>query len=478
MQKEGEFLKRFRWDKKYLYWGITAFLVVVASILFYAFLTNINWVRSALGAVAKILSPFIWGLVIAYLLYPLMNLLQKSLFAPLSAWIFKTKKDKAAHLARGLAVFFSVIFLIVMVTAMIWLIGPRLVQSIERIVLNSSEYVKKVYMWIDRLLVDYPEVEAMLSSTFGNLSDGVVNWLQNSILPRITSVLTNVTSGVYYVVKGVYNILIGLIVSVYVLYNKEMFGGYVKKVLYCIFSVEASEKILNAVDFVDHVFIGFLSGKILDSAIIGIICYVVCLILKMPYALLVSFIVGLTNIIPFFGPFIGAVPSALIIVMESPLQCLIFIIFIIILQQFDGNILGPKILGNSVGVNGFWIMFSIILGAGLFGFAGMLLGVPVFVVLYTGLKFLVNRKLKRSGLPTDGEYYRNLQYIDPATGEAVRREESRRRRTAVKHPWLRKSGGSTAASGENTDMEKDDGKDADAPEAKDGDGGVSGEGKV
>lgn len=437
-------MKNFRWDKKYLYWGITAFLVVVASISFYAVVTHLGWFRDALSKLTTILSPFIWGLVIAYLLYPLMHLLQKHLFNPVGTWVYKSRPKKARKLARGLAVFSSVIILILLVVAMIWLIGPRLIQSIESIINNSAEYVKKVYEWIDKMLVDYPELEAVLSSTFGNLSNGFLNWLENTILPKVTVLLAGLTSSVYVVVKGVYNILIGLIVSVYVLFNKELFGGYVKKILYCIFSVEAAEKILTAVDFVDHVFMGFLSGKILDSAIIGVLCYIVCLLLKMPYALLVSFIVGITNIIPFFGPFIGAIPSALIIFMESPLQCLIFVIFVFILQQFDGNILGPKILGNSVGVNGFWIMFSIILGAGLFGFIGMLLGVPVFVVIFTGLKALVNRKLKRSGLPTEGAYYRNLRHIDPVTGEAVQREESRR--TARKHPWLMKNGGRKSAS--------------------------------
>ena len=161
-------------------------------------------------------------------------------------------------------------------------------------------------------------------------------------------------------------------------------------------------------EFIDQVFIGFLSGKILDSFIIGVICYIGCLIMGIPYALLVSFIVCITNIIPFFGPFIGAVPSAIIILMENPIKCLVFLIYVVVLQQFDGNVLGPKILGSSVGINGFWILFSIIVGAGFFGFIGMLLGVPVFVIIYTGIKALANRKLERSGLPTDEAFYRKL----------------------------------------------------------------------
>lgn len=445
-------MKRFRWDKQYLYWGITAFLVVAASILFYIFLTRLNSLKAGLNEFGKILSPFIWGMVIAYLLCPLMNILQRSIFTPLGAMIFRDRentKQKTFKFARGFAVFFSIIIMIVVIVALIGLVAPRLYFSLESIVLNSSEYLKKAYGWLDRLLVDYPEIESVISAMFGNVSEGIVNWLKDIIMPWINSIVGNVTSGVITALKGIYNVLIGIIVSVYVLYNKELFGSHVRKITYCIFSVEAAEKIIKAVDFIDEVFIGFLSGKILDSLIISVICYGACLLMKMPYALLISCIIGITNIIPFFGPFIGAIPSAIIILMESPLQCLIFIVFVLVLQQFDGNILGPKILGNSVGINGFWIMFSIIVGAGLFDFAGMLLGVPVFVVVYTGLTNLIDRKLRRSGLPTDGKYYEVLDYISAETGEAVLKAENRRR-TGKKNSLfksIRKTGNGKTASG-------------------------------
>ena len=203
-------------------------------------------------------------------------------------------------------------------------------------------------------------------------------------------------------------------------------------------------------EFIDQVFIGFLSGKILDSFIIGVICYTGCLIMRIPYALLVSFIVCITNIIPFLGPFIGAVPSAIIILMESPVKCLVFLIYVVVLQQLDGNVIGPKILGNSVGINGFWILFSIIVGTGLFGFIGMLLGVPVFVIIYTGIKALADRKLQRSGLPTDSAFYRKLDYIDPETGEAVTKVE-KRRRTGQK-PHIR---GKRSETGKKASSEKE-----------------------
>ena len=235
---------------------------------------------------------------------------------------------------------------------------------------------------------------------------------------------TNVGAGVYYVVMAIYNLVIGIIVSVYMLGSKETFKANAKRVMYTLFSVDTVKKIFDGLDFTDKTFMGFINGKLLDSAIIGLICYIGCVLLRMPYALLISVIVGVTNVIPFFGPFIGAVPSALLVLLVDPFKCLIFVIFIIVLQQVDGNIIGPKVLGSSIGINGFWVMFSIILGGGLFGFWGMLLGVPVFVVIYTALGKLVTKKLVKRELPTDTDEYMNIDHIDPVTREIIEKEKT------------------------------------------------------
>lgn len=435
-------MKKFRWDKKYLYWGVTAFLVIVGSILFFMLVSNLSSLNQAVGRVLSILSPFIWGLVIAYLLYPLQRIYCRAIFLPLTKRLYKRSgraEEKAPKLALGLSVFLSEISLLIIIAAMVWMIVPQLYQSIEKIIASSNDYFNTVSGWIDRLLVDYPEMEVIISDLFGDISDGLLSWLNETVMPQFNSVLKEFTSGVYYLIKSIFNVFIGVIVSVYVLYNRQTFGAHLKKIIYCIFSVEAAARIIDAADFCNDVFMGYISGKILDSGIIGIICYVGCTILNMRYALLVSVIVGVTNIIPFFGPFIGAIPSAIIILMDSPLKCLIFIVFILALQQFDGNILGPKILGNSVGINGFWIMFSIILGAGLFGFTGMVLGVPVFVVLYAFFKSLVNRKLKRSGLPMETAVYKDLDHIDPQTGECVKKDYTPRRKGEPKKPHFSRS---------------------------------------
>ena len=410
-------MKRFRWDKQYLYWGVTAFLVLAACIVFYMLVSNLTWLGAVLRKIATILSPFVWGLVIAYLLYPLMKIYSRHLFTPLCRLIFKNRPGRIPGTARALSVLLCIVTLLVFIGGLIWLVAPQIYNSIESIVEGSSDYISRADAWIERMLANYPEVAERISDTIGDLSNGVVTWATNQLLPRMSQLISSFTVNIMNVLKGIYNIIIGIIVSIYVMYGRESFAAHAKKIVYCIFSLEAAEKLLRGVQFTNEVFMGFISGKILDSLIIGVICYIACVLLRMPYALLVSVIIGITNIIPFFGPFIGAIPSALFILTESPWKMLMFVVFIILLQQFDGNILGPKILGNKVGINGFWIMFAIIFGAGLFGFAGMLLGVPVFVVIYTLIRKLVERKLVRSGLPADTETYMGLGYFDPKTGK-------------------------------------------------------------
>ena len=411
--------RHFRWDKKYLYWGITAFCVIACAILFYMALNYIDLLKEGISKIVRILSPFIWGLVISYLLNPLVKLLDTKVFAPLFGRCFKKNPERGAKIARITAVIFSEIIMLALITGLFFLIIPQLYSSIETIVVNSPTYIESLTNWATKMLEDFPEISKYVTDLLDTINTDIVAWLQTTILPKLGSLLSNVGTGVRYVVTGVYNLVIGIIVSVYILSNTENFVAGAKRILYSILDVNAAKKFLAVLRFTDRTFIGFLNGKLLDSAIIGLICYIVCVILQMPYALLVSVLIGVTNIIPFFGPLIGAIPSAIIILMVDPFKCLIFVIFVILLQQLDGNFIGPKILGSSVGVNGFWIMFSIIVGAGLFGFWGMLLGVPVFVVIYTLINAGIDRKLWRSDLPVDEESYKNLEYIDPVTLQPI-----------------------------------------------------------
>ena len=417
--------RQFHWDKKYLYWGVTAFLVIAAAIVFYLALSYLSVLGAGIKRLFGILGPFVWGLVLSYLLNPLTRGIERHLFQPLAKRLYKGKRAaKAEGFARGMAVLASEIVMLAVIVALFYLILPQLYSSIVMIVDNSPIYIANLTKWVEQTLQDFPELETYISDALQSINTNVMDWARTTLLPGLGSMVSNLTAGLAYVVKGVYNLIIGIIVSVYILSNMERFIAGVRRLTYSLFGIETAEKIRDGLAFTDKTFMGFINGKLLDSALIGLICYIVCAILNMPYALLVSVIVGVTNIIPFFGPFIGAVPSALIILMVDPMKTLIFVIFIIVLQQIDGNLIGPKILGSSIGINGFWVMFSIILGAGLFGFWGMLLGVPVFVLIYTLIDGAVVKKLKKSDLPWETAEYVDLESIDPVTREIIKKPEA------------------------------------------------------
>ena len=406
-------MKRFLARSEYFKWGVTAFLVIAAELAFYMLLTNSKGFFRNINTVTSILSPIIWGLVISYLLWPIVKFLEQNTSFPLLKKAFPKKNNR--KLARALSILISVVVALFLIAMLLYLVVPQLYVSIESIVTSAPEYYDTISAWITNFLKDYPQAEQILLETTGHASQTLVDWARSAVLPYLSKIITNLSTGLYSVLRTVLNILIGFVVACYVLGNVETFSAKCKKLLYSCFSVKNTDTILSAVRFTDRAFNGFINGKIIDSAIIGIICYIVCSILKMPYIVLVSVVVGVTNIIPVFGPFIGGIPTALIILLVSPTKALIYVIFIIVLQQIDGNIIGPKILGSSIGINGFWIMFAILLGGGLFGVVGMILAVPLFAVLYSGLEILVDKRLKNRGLATETAAYVDIVGIDPDT---------------------------------------------------------------
>ena len=411
--------RHFKWDKKYLYWGITAFCVVACAILFYMALNYMPGVLSAIGSLFSILSPFIWGLAITYILLPLVKSLQRGVFGALGKAIHKKKPEKAQRFARAMSVLLSEIIFLAIIVAIVYLIIPQLVSSITTIVENSSTYIANTTTWIEQLLSDNPEIEKYVLDVFNNVSEDLKNWLTNTVLPGIGNIAASVTTGIISVVKAVYNLVIGIIVSIYILGNIEGFSASAKKLMYTVFSVEAAEKLREGLNFTDKTFMGFINGKLLDSAIIGLICYIGCALLNIPYALLVSVIVGVTNVIPFFGPYIGAVPSALLILLVNPIQCVYFVIFILLLQQFDGNFLGPKILGGSTGLSSFMVIVAILVGGGFFGIFGMFVGVPACAVICTVIRNGIQNRLTKKCMPIDLESYQNIDHLDAETLKPV-----------------------------------------------------------
>lgn len=425
-------MRSFKWNQKYLYAGVTAFFVIIACIAFYWIIQRWSGVRMAFSTFLGILNPIIGGFILAYLLTPFVKFYEAKLFAPLGRKIFGTKENRIHGFGRGMAIFLAIIVLIAIISGVISLIIPQLYTSIQSIVVNMSPNIQKAEDWANKWLDSFPSVKQTFNEVVGNLGDKLTQWAKDSLLPQMNDIVTSVSMGLINVVKGIADVIIAVVFSVYVMYSRERFVASGKKILYSIFSVRHVKQILNALRYTDKSFMGFFTGKLLEALVVGVLCYIGCLIFGIPDALLVSVIVGITDIIPFFGPFIGAIPSAIIVLIFSPFKCLVFIILIIVLHQFDGNILGPRILSSATGLSGFWVLFSLIVFGGLFGVLGMIIGVPAFAVIYMGIKTLVNNKLKKSGLPLETAVYENMSYIDPekltpVAIEPVKHEEKKER---------------------------------------------------
>lgn len=404
---------KFRWDKKYLYWGVTAFLVICASIVFYYLMFYSENLRIGLRVLLNITMPVIDGFILAYLMAPLLNFIEKKLFYPIVSQIMKKDSEqfsiKTKKNIRKLGILTTLLIVFWLLYCLFSMLMPQLILSIQNIIFQFPFYIENLNNWVLNLFDSNPEIEATVNTLLNRYSSKVEEWVTGNLLPQMNSLIRMVSSGLIGsligVAKAFWNLIIGLIISLYLLDGKERFAGQGKKFVYSLFDIESANVFVSNIRFIHNTFIGFLGGKIIDSIIIGIICYLGTNLIGTPYSVLISVIIGVTNVIPFFGPYLGAIPSAILILMVDPLQCLYFIIFILVLQQFDGNVLGPKILGDSTGLNSFWVIFSITFFGGLLGVFGMIIGVPVFAVIYAGIKAATNRRLEDKGLPVDTESY-------------------------------------------------------------------------
>lgn len=396
---------KFRFNKKYLYWGLTGAFSIIAGILFYYILFHSESLSDAVGSFIKISMPIIDGLILAYLITPVMNMIERKLVRPLYKKSKVPVTKKSDKRIRAFSILITIVVIFVVAYEFFSMIIPELIRSIQSIIFQFPVYVGNLTAWAAGLLENNPELEGIVNDLFSKSSSMLTDFLNTTVLPKVNSLLISLSSGVIGFFKAMWNFIIGFIISIYILGSKETFAGQAKKIVYAFFDAPTANQVVSNVRFIHSTFSGFISGKIVDSIIIGIICFACTSIIGTPYAILVSVIIGVTNVIPFFGPWLGAIPSALLILMVNPLQCLYFVILILIIQQFDGNILGPKILGDSTGLSGFWVIFSITIFGGLFGILGMVVGVPIFAVLYAGFKALVNRQLAKKELPTETQPY-------------------------------------------------------------------------
>lgn len=402
---------KLRFDKKYVRIGFTAFIVIAASICFYYLIFHGDRFSAQVNSLFRILSPVLYGIIFAYLMTPIVNGIENNLLIPVFT---KNNADVSARqrkYMRLISVLTTIIIIIFLIYGFFSILIPNIIKSINSISYQFPYYVQNLTIWSTKFLEDNPDIEAMVLRFLDTYSEEFLNYLNNSIVPQLETVVKHVSLSLIGVLKVLWNFVIGLIISIYVLFSKETFVGQGKKITFALFSRKTANQLIKDVRFVSDTFIGFISGKIIDSIIIGFICFAGTSILKMPYALLVSVIVGVTNIIPFFGPYLGAIPSTILILMVNPVKCLYFIIFILILQQVDGNLIGPKILGQSTGLSGFWVIFSITIFGGIMGIPGMIIGVPFFAVLYAMVKRATNRMLKKRGLPLETSNYMKVDSI-------------------------------------------------------------------
>lgn len=400
--------------RRYFHLMLAIFGAIALSIILFFLLFRMQGVGAAIRSFSAVLAPFIYGGVIAYLLRPMCNSSQIFLEKHLPG---KTKKA-----APGLAVFVSILTGIFVVYALITMIVPPAIGSIVTLWNAIPGSVQKFLTWARDTFGENEELLEIFNNGYNAIYTTLDNWVQNTLMPQITNIVSGVGLSVWRILIFIYNVLIGLIVSVYLLYGRKKFARQCVLIVRSVLPQKWADALLNEIAFVDRMFGGFIDGKLLDSAIIGVLCYIGCSILRIPNALLVSVIVGVTNVIPYFGPFIGAIPSALLILISSPVKMLWFVIFILVLQQIDGNIIGPKILGNRTGLSGFWVLLSIIMFGSMWGLAGMLICVPLFAVIYDLATKLVCRGLQKKGEYQLWEKYR-ADYPDEAEITELPREK-------------------------------------------------------
>ena len=404
---------RMKKDNHYVGWGVTAVVVVCSILLFYDIVFRSSIVLEYGASLMKIIAPVLYGAAMAYLLAPTVNWIEGFL-AP------HTKKGREQKKwLRAVSIFITWLLVAAVVYALMMVLLPELYKSIRQLIANAETYYNQVFAWAMGLWEDNPKFAGWVEAVIPELYNSALLWVKNSVLPQVEVAIQTLTGGLLNIIAFLKNLLVGIIVSVYLLAAKERFSATACKLCYAFLSEKRAMLMIRGAKTTDRIFSGFVRGKLLDSLIIGLLCFIFSSIFKFPYAPLVSLVVGVTNVIPYFGPFLGAIPSAFLILLDSPIQCFYFCIFILVLQQFDGNILGPAILGETTGLSSFWVIVAILLGGGLFGVIGMFLGVPVFACIYTAVRTYSAYRLEKKGLPTDTESYfkREDKELQPETDE-------------------------------------------------------------
>ena len=412
------------WDiRPYLAIGAIVFLVFCCcmGVIFVVF--RYDKILGLFNKLSNVLRPIIIGLIVGYLLNPLMEKIERLL---LTFFLKRTKNEaKTRRRIRLVSAITTVLFFLVIIGVIIALLIPALISSLTSFFNSVSEYVTQYDKLVANLKVSDSTKEQLINfeQTIYDITDDISSWMMKNIMPKAQTYLTTVGNGLMSVLVAMKNVVVGLIVTIYVLCDKDHFEGQGKRMVYAFFPVNQANRIVAFVHKCNTIFGGFIVGKVLDSIIIGLITFIFCTCVQMPYTLLISVVICVTNIVPFFGPFIGGIPSFILVTLASPWHGIVFGIFILVLQQVDGNIIGPKILGDSTGLSSFWVIVAILLGGGLWGFMGMIFGVPLFAVLYYLAKKLVVYMTHKRGIPEESSDYTYVKSVDEKTGDLIKDEE-------------------------------------------------------
>jgi predicted PurR-regulated permease PerM len=386
---------KIEWNKKYTTISAYSIIVVIISMLFYIIISEFGLFIAGLNRYLKVFAPFTIGFAIAYLANFIMDFIERKAISPLLS------QRKGNKVKRIVSLLLTYLLLIAGLFLFIYLVLPQLINSVTgavyMVINNYDSLSKSIIDFISKLNISQSYIDDIVLR-WNNFVDNIINFISNS-LPLIGSYAGRLFSSIW-------NIILGIIISVYMLIDKERFSLLLKKLNFSIFSKERAKRNIELTKRADNIFGRFLVGKIIDSIIIAILTYIVLIVTKMPYSLLIAFIIGVSNMIPFFGPFIGAIPSFFIILFVSPIKALWFLVIILIIQQLDGNVIGPKILGDSLGISAFWILFSLLISGEIFGFIGLIIGVPLFVFVYSIVKDNVEKRLIKKGLPVETNKYK------------------------------------------------------------------------
>lgn len=407
--------KKKRLESHYFSWGLTAFLVIAAGICFYYLIFQGTSWKAAIRTLIDILMPVVFGFAIAYLLTPVLNFIEYRLLFPLCDKLHIKDSPKRKSLVRGGGILITTILFFTTIYCLCAMILSQIVPSIITISDNFDTYINNITNWANGLLENNNELRDYIVAAVDRYSDEIEVWLNKNVFSTTGELIKRVSLSALGVLLFLWDFIIGFVISIYVLASKEKFAAQAKKMAYAFFETPTANVIINNFRFAHKTFSGFISGKVLDSFIIGLLCFAGTSMMNMPYALLISVVIGFTNVIPFFGPFLGAVPCTVLLFVVDPmhpLKCLYFVLFIFALQQFDGNVLGPQILGESTGLTGFWVIFAITFFGGLFNVVGMIVGVPIMAVIYAAVRSFVNIQLQKRSLPERTEDYMDVGSID------------------------------------------------------------------